>query len=177
VFSVPGGLSALAFLRRAFLDGSGEFGYRNHVVGVDHDVCVAVGAVWSGASNFAFMFAAVRQILGCYGPLAGPGVMARGLRIESVIPPPPRACCYVGHLGVQPQLRSRGIGEALTRHLLARGRARGWTSAALDVAVTNPRAQALYERIGFVVARERTSRLANAVARVSNHRRMELRLS
>jgi ribosomal protein S18 acetylase RimI-like enzyme len=177
VFGVPGGISALEFLRRAFVDGAGEFGYRNHVVGVDHGVCVAIGAVWSGASSLAFMLAAVRQILSCYGPLAGASAMARGLRIETVIPPPPRACCYVGHLAVQPQVRSRGAGEALTRHLLAQGQARGWTTAALDVALTNPRAQALYERIGFVVTRERTSRLANAMAAVPNHRRMELRFA
>jgi len=176
VFTLPGRVSALEFLHRAFVDGAGEFGFRNHVVGVA-DGAVAVGAAWSGDANLAFTLAAARQILGCYGPLAGPGVMARGLRVESLIPPPSRSCCYIAHLGVRRELRSQGVGEALIRHLIARGRARGSSTAALDVASTNPRAQALYDRIGFVVARERTSRLTNAAAPVPSHRRMELRLS
>src|SRR4051794_5913798 len=89
VFNVPGHASAQEFLRRAFLDGAGEFGYRNHVVGVAYGVVVAVGAAWSGASTLSFTLAAARQILGCYGPIAGPSVMIRGIRVESVIPPPP----------------------------------------------------------------------------------------
>jgi ribosomal protein S18 acetylase RimI-like enzyme len=78
----------------------------------------------------AFALAAARQILGGYRAVAGPGVIARGLR-----------------------------------------------TAALDVAVGNPRAQALYERLGFVVAAERVSTLRNAQATVANHRRMELPLA
>ena len=176
VFTVPGKTSAVEFLQRAFVDGAGEFGHRIHVVGIANDVPVAIGAAWSGASNLAFTLAATRQILGCYGLLAGPGVMARGLRVEGVIPPPPRSCCYVAHLGVLPELRGRGIGEALIGHLLADGKSRGWSFAALDVASTNPRAQALYERLGFVVTRERMSRLARAGSQVPSHRRMELGL-
>jgi ribosomal protein S18 acetylase RimI-like enzyme len=176
VFSVPGRASALDFLRHAFLDGAGEFGFRNHVVGVQDGAVIAAGAIWSGASNLAFTLAAARQITRCYGPLAGPGVMLRGLRVESVIPPPSRALCYVAHLGVLPEYRNGGLGVALIQYLIAQGRARGLGVAALDVAATNPRAQSLYERLGFVVTRERLSRLANKQAVVPNHRRMELGL-
>jgi ribosomal protein S18 acetylase RimI-like enzyme len=176
VFSVPGRLAALEFLRRAFVDGEGEFGYRNHVIATERDEVVAVGATWTGASTLAFTVAAARQILGAYGVAAGLGVMSRGLRVESVVQPPPRDRLYVAHLGVRPERRSRGIGEALVRHLLQADRPPGVHVAALDVAVTNPRAQALYERLGFVVTRERMSRLANAQGTVADHRRMELRL-
>jgi len=40
----------------------------------------------------------------------------------------------------------------------------------------NPRAQALYERLGFVVTEERKSTLRNAHATVPDHRRMVLPL-
>lgn len=174
VFSVPGKATAIDFLRAAFADGRGEFGFRNHVVGLVDGALVAAGAAWSGASTLAFSGAAARQILRCYGPVAGTGVIARGLRVESVVQPPTRACWYLAHLGVRPDLRGRGIGDMLVRHLLASGRHRGLSIAALDVAVTNPRAQSLYERLGFRVTQERVSRLANARATVPNHRRMEL---
>lgn len=54
-----------------------------------------------------------RQIMGCYGPVAGAGVVRRGLRVERIIPPPDRRCWYVAHLGVPPELRGRGYGAAL----------------------------------------------------------------
>jgi ribosomal protein S18 acetylase RimI-like enzyme len=176
VFAVPGRGTAQEFLRRAFTDGAGEFGCRNHVVGLREGRVVAAGAAWNGSSTLAFTLAAARQILGFYGPVAGTGVIVRGLRIEAVIKPPARDCWYLAHLGVAAELRSLGVGAALVAHLLAMGRERSMPVAALDVAVTNPRAQRLYERLGFVVTRECESRLANAQATVASLRRMELRL-
>ena len=177
VFTVPGRATALEFLRQAFVDGAGEFGHRNHVVGVLEGRIVAAGAAWSGTSTLAFTLAAVRQIIGFFGARSGPGVIVRGLRIESVIKPPTRDCWYVAHLGVPAELRSRGIGAALVAHLLAQGRERGMPIAALDVAVTNPAAQRLYERLGFAVTRLCVSKLSNAQATVADLRRMELRLA
>ena len=177
VFTVPGRATALEFLRRAFVDGAGEFGHRNHVVGVLDGCIVAAGAAWNGTSTLAFTRAAVRQIFSCYGPRAGSGVIVRGLRVESIIKPPTRDCWYLAHLGVPAELRSRGIGAALVAHLLARGRAQGMPVAALDVAVTNPAAQRLYERLGFEVTRLCVSKLSNAQATVADLRRMQLRLA
>lgn len=177
VFHAPARGTAVEFLRHAFLDGAGEFGFRNHVVGMRDGVVVAAGSAWSGAATLSFTVAAARQILGFYGLVAGLGVITRGLKVESVIRPPGRDCWYVAHLGVPPELRGQGIGVRLVEHLLAQGRERKLPYAALDVAVTNPRAQQLYERIGFRVTRECESRLANAQARVADHRRMELRLA
>ena len=173
VFTVKGGPTAEDFLRWAFLDGVGEFGWRNHVVGELDGRIVAVGAGWSGEMGFRFMIAGARQILGCYGPVAGVGVMVRALRVEAIVPPPSRTRFVVAHLGVRPETRGQGIGQALIEHLLDRGRTRGIEIAALDVAVTNPRGQALYERLGFVVTGERRSRLSNASATVPDHRHME----
>jgi len=176
VFAVPGRSSAPEFLARAFFDGRGEFGWRNHVVGVLGNEVVAAGAAWDGTSTLAFTHAAAVQILRGYG-LAAAGVVTRGLRVESVVQPPNRRCWYVAHLGVRPDKRGHGIGEALIGHLLAHGQRKGHSRAALDVAVTNPRAQALYERLGFAVTGERVSRLSNSQAIVANHRRMVLRLA
>jgi ribosomal protein S18 acetylase RimI-like enzyme len=176
-FSVPGRATALQFLHRAFVDGAGEFGHRNHVVGVLEGRVVAAGAAWNGTSTLAFTLAAARQIFGCYGPWSGPNVIVRGLRLEAVIRPPPRDCWYVAHLGVPAELRSRGIGAALVAHLLAQGRDQGMRVAALDVAVTNPAAQRLYERFGFAVTRLCVSRLSNGQATVADLHRMELRLA
>jgi ribosomal protein S18 acetylase RimI-like enzyme len=160
------------FLRHAFLDAEGEFGYRNHVVGVRDGEVVAAGAAWSGAQGFAFMQVALRQILGQYGLVAAPGVLIRGLKVEGIIRPPNRKEWYLAHLGVRPDLRGQGIGRALIDHLLERGREAGLHEAALDVALTNPRAEILYERAGFKVTSERKSTLASRLHKVPSHRRM-----
>jgi ribosomal protein S18 acetylase RimI-like enzyme len=166
---------ALDFLRSAFIQGDGEFGYRNHLVAVDDGVIVATGGGWSGANGFSFMLAAARQIVGHYGLLTGAGVIVRGLRTESVIPPPPRDRYYLGHLGVVPGRQGQGIGQQLIQHLLMLGTTQGFTATALHVSAANPRAQALYERIGFTVVQERPSTLRNAHGSVGLHRCMEAR--
>ncbi|HKO92903.1 MAG TPA: GNAT family N-acetyltransferase [Polyangiaceae bacterium] len=173
VFDVVSRAGARDFLRHAFADGPGEFGFRNHTIVMQDDQVVAVGAAWSGRSTLAFTLAAGRQILSVYGPLSGPGVVVRGLRVETVIQPPARSCWYVGHLAVAERWRGHGIGAALVDHLLARGREQGFAHAALDVAVTNPHAERLYARLGFATSVERISQLKNARAAVANHRRME----
>jgi ribosomal protein S18 acetylase RimI-like enzyme len=52
-------------------------------------------------------------------------------------------------LGVLPALQSRGLGTLLVRAAEERIRARGLTRAELGVEDANPRARALYERLGY----------------------------
>jgi ribosomal protein S18 acetylase RimI-like enzyme len=52
-------------------------------------------------------------------------------------------------LATHPELRSHGIGTHLVGALEGRIRARGIESAWLSVEVSNPRARALYERLGY----------------------------
>jgi ribosomal protein S18 acetylase RimI-like enzyme len=173
VFAVPGRCGAQEFLRRAFVDGAGQFGFRNHVVGVEDGVVVAVGAAWCGRSKLAFLLEGARQIFACYGIGAALGVMWRACRIEKIIAPPARSELCIGNLGVSPERRGGGIGAALIAQLIAQYRHTGIRKVVLDVAVSNPRAQQLYERLGFTVTAERRSRLVNAQGVVVNHRRME----
>lgn len=58
-------------------------------------------------------------------------------------------------LAVMPALRSCGIGTVLIGALEDRIRARAITLAELSVELDNPRARALYERLGYTVAGER----------------------
>jgi ribosomal protein S18 acetylase RimI-like enzyme len=97
----------------------------------------------------------------------------RGLRTEAVIRPPSPGEYYIGHLGVDPACRGQGIGAALVHHLLDRAKDSGMPRAVLDVALNNPRAEALYKRLGFQVTAERPSTLRRAGGFVPGHRRME----
>jgi ribosomal protein S18 acetylase RimI-like enzyme len=145
----------------------------NHVVGVEDGVVLAVGAAWCGANRLAFILAGARQVFARYGIIAALGVIVRVARTEDVIVPPTRSELFIGNLGVSPERRGGGIGAALIEHLIALHRRNGIRKVVLDVAVSNPRAQQLYERLGFTVTAERRSRLVNAQGVVVNHRRME----
>jgi ribosomal protein S18 acetylase RimI-like enzyme len=172
---VFGAGNAQAFLRRAFEDHEGEFSHRTHEVALLRGRIAAVGAAFDGRAALAFTLAAARQILAYYGPLSGIGVIVRGLRTESVIRPPKPKELYIAHLGVVPALRGAGIGTRLVEALLERRDPAWHELVALDVAVTNPRAEALYARLGFEVAVLRRSGLRNREGAVADHRRMILR--
>jgi ribosomal protein S18 acetylase RimI-like enzyme len=69
---------------------------------------------------------------------------------------------YVAFVGVDPLQQSLGIGSSLLGRSIQTARASGCSHVELDVNVDNPRAQALYERLGFHVLhadRPRTSSL------------------
>lgn len=172
VFDVPGCRSADQFLRQAFVDGRGQFGYRNHWVALHQGQVVGIAAAWGAQQTVAFALRAARQIVHAYGLLQALPVMLRGLRAESVIYPPRRGRLYIAHLGISENCRSQGIGRALIDYLAQHG-SQAYQVVALDVAQTNSRALSLYERIGFAVIEERSSTLCNRQGFVPGMRYME----
>lgn len=161
--------SAAEFLIRAFRRRGGVFGYANHTVATSDGLVVGAGACYTCAMSFPFMLAAIGPIIACYGIRAGLRVIRRGTQLDRQFSLPEDHKSYIAHLGVAPKWRNRGIGRQLLEHFLARSRQEGRTHAALDVSVENPRAQMLYERIGFEMTEERQSLIPS----VPDHRRME----
>jgi ribosomal protein S18 acetylase RimI-like enzyme len=172
VFNIGGKRSAQDFLRFAYSQGRGEFGWRAHRVAEIGGQVAAAAAAFDGRTGLRFTIASALQILRFYGPMHAWAVMARGLRTEAIIRPPRADEYYLCHLGVREELRGQGIGARFIRNLLQGLDANRHRCATLDVAVTNPRAQLLYERLGFVVEARRSSRLQNRRARISDHYRM-----
>lgn len=65
---------------------------------------------------------------------------------------------------VRPAARGRGVGEAITRGLLAEAQELGFTTVRLDTAPELTAAQALYRRLGFVpIPHYRKGLLADAL--------------
>ena len=176
VFTHRTRMTALDFLANSLTHRDGEFGYHLHFVAEEAGHIVAAGSCYNGRDARAFMLPAARAIFRCYGPLQGLAVIRRGLAIEKVVALPVGEVHLLSHIAVVPGLRGRGIGEAMVQYLLQRGRDAGSPVAALDVAFDNPRAQALYTRLGFRVVHEVESSLRNATAAVPGVRRMELAL-
>jgi len=172
VFDIGGTRDAQGFLRFAYLHGGGEFGWRAHRICDMGGQVAAAGAAFDGRAVLRFTIAGALLILRFYGPIRAWGVMIRGLRTETVIRPPRAEEYYLCHLGVREEMRGQGIGAHFIRYLLEGLDANRHRCAALDVAVTNPRAHLLYERLGFAVDVLRSSQLQNRRGRVVDHYRM-----
>lgn len=173
VFSHRTPITAKEFLHRMFQRTRGELGFRAHIVAVCEGEVVGTGTAYSGREHPEFMLAMLGGIFRHYGLASGSGVIRRGMQVESIVQPPKGDLHYIAHLGVSPEFRSHGVGTQIVSHLLEQGRALGRSTAALDVSVENPRAEALYERLGFRTVKEVESRFSNETAAVPSHRRME----
>lgn len=67
----------------------------------------------------------------------------------------------VNTLAVRPDLRRRGLGAAVVRHVLRDAARRGAARATLDVRVSNTPALALYRQLGFEVRATRPNYYSN----------------
>ncbi len=177
VFGHKTPVDAQGFLTHAFVCTGGEFSWPVHwVMELDGEV-VGTAAGYTGKTARHFMWPAIAQILRCNGIIAGAGVIRRGLQIERIVVPPRRAdLFYIANVGIAPHHRGKGLGWTLLKHMHEEGRRQGATVAALDVSMENPRAEALYRRIGYRIVRETPSTLRNAAGHVPGHRRMEFAL-
>lgn len=167
---------ALRFLEYAFEREEGEFGYGCHTVALLDGVVVAVGALLDGRETLKNTIAAVKQFVGCFGPLGWIPVTVRGLRTEAVIQPPKKGEVALVHITVEEALRGKGIGKAIIVKLLEEVNRKSTTDArlqpVLDVAAHNAGAEHVYSSLGFRVQTERVSKLRNAAGYVPTHKRM-----
>lgn len=175
VFSHRTRMDAQGFIAHAFQSDRGEFSWRYHRIAELDGEVVGTAVGYTGAMAKNFLWPAAAHIFHCYGVVGAARVIRRGLQIEKIIVPPTRAdMFYIGNVAVSPALRGRGIGQQIMEHMHAEGRRQGATLCALDVSAANPRAEALYTRMGYRVVKENPSKLGNAAGRVADHRRMEL---
>ncbi len=177
VFSHRTRMDAQGFIAHAFSSDHGEFSWRYHRVAELDGEVVGTAVGYTGAMAKGFLWPAVGHIFQCYGIIGAATVIWRGLQVERIIVPPSRPeMFYIGNVAVLPALRGRGIGEQIMAHMHAEGRKLGASLCALDVSAENPRAEALYTRLGYRVVKENYSTLQNEAGRVADHRRMELKL-
>ena len=79
---------------------------------------------------------------------------------------------YLANFGVAPESRGKRIGTQILERQIQFSTAEGCSVLALDVAVNNPRAQSLYERLGFRVAGYSRFNFFGGVGVVPDARRM-----
>ncbi|MFM7423424.1 MAG: GNAT family N-acetyltransferase, partial [Elainella sp.] len=76
--------------------------------------------------------------------------LAMGLILNRVLEQNyPADSFYIANLAVQANYRGQGIGSQLLQHCLAQARSAGANQVFISVDIHNPRAQKLYESLGF----------------------------
>jgi ribosomal protein S18 acetylase RimI-like enzyme len=137
-------LGAVLGRRAAVAMIAGHISADRIIVALDGDEIVGIaGLSYDGTGFFA---PDSHSFLKLYGPLVG-RVRAR-LWASVQTNPRPHQLLLDG-LGVKADLRGRGIGTSLLEAVDRRARELDKTEVILEVVDTNPRAKALYERLGY----------------------------
>lgn len=141
---------AQQFLAQVFPSGKGFFGWQNHHVVLREGQVVGIGAFYSAAEYAVLSRQLMAQALAYYPLPQWPRFVHRALQLKGLMPAPKANTQYVANLGVCPSARSQGVGAALLTQQKMLAQQAGKRVYALDVSMQNPRAQALYQRLGFV---------------------------
>ena len=166
-------VTAVDFLKHAFVREGGEFSFDNHHSLYVGGKMVGIGSVFNAKQAGTFTKADAFNILRFY-KWKSPAVLRHGFQVEAMIKLPKKQEIVLAHLGVLPELRSKGYGKQLIAKLMERAEKVSTSRFVLDVSEENPRAKALYERLGFAVTKKYDSTLKNKFSYVPNHFRMEL---
>jgi ribosomal protein S18 acetylase RimI-like enzyme len=150
-----------------------ELGHAVHTAMLLDGQLVAVAGYWHQQHVLRFTLAGAWQILRFYGLIAGIRVIVRGLRLETIVKPPKKHIAYLGHFGVSPHIQGQGLGTMLIDELIRQAQNDGFDTFALDVSSANPRAQKLYERLGFVVKKINPANFKTPFGAIVEHRYME----
>jgi len=165
--------NALSFLSFAFISKGGEFSYDNHFALMRNGTIVGIGSIFNGKRARGFALRDAMKVIRKYGFLAFT-VMVRGLRVEQIVKHPKKNEFCIAHIGIRREERSKGYGQKMIELLMQTTTSATSDYYVLDVSEENPRAQLLYERMGFQVSRHIFSKLKNQYSYVPNHFRMEL---
>lgn len=150
-----GRVAAPEFIAYEFASGRGFCGHRNLTVAVIDGEVVATGCFYDGRRYGALMRGTVLNALRFFRLREVLPLLLRSGHVDSVMTHPAKDELYLANFGVAAELRGQGIGETMLRQQVLRARASGYRRFSLDVAVTNPRAEALYRRLGLQVVCER----------------------
>jgi len=167
-------VTAQDFLRYAFVREGGEFSYQNHYSLYWEDKLVGIGSVFDAKEAGGFVLADAMNIFRFY-KFGSLGPVQSGLKIEKLILLPKKKEIAIAHLGIEPHMQGKGLGTKLIELLKTKANKTAESIWVLDVSEENPRAKALYDRLGFKVTKKNHSTLKNKYSYVANHFRMELK--
>lgn len=143
------------FLQAAFVKSGGEFSYDQHLAIIRDGKLVGLGGVKTAKQTPRFTVQAALTIFRFYPFISAVRTIVRGLKIESILQPPKKQIAMIHNLAVSSDFRGEGLGTQLIAQLEQKMKEDGYKVAALDVDGDNPKAKALYQKLGYQVIEKR----------------------
>lgn len=162
--NASGEVDALRFLRRLATTDSVHLFHRSLflIAELDGEPGAAMCAYDSSTQGFDVALpeiatAAAAEGIDAQDPdyLRRSGVLLSGFVIEDPGPPGPR--WVIENVATRPEMRRRGLVDALLHQLLGHGRERGFEHAQISVFIDNERARRAYVKAGFEPIAEQRS--------------------
>ena len=169
--------TAVEFIQYEFNTGRGFCGFNNVTVAVKDGLVVATGCFYDGKAYKKLLVGTLFNMVIFYGLLGMWKVLERSGHAGSVMEEPKKDELYLSNFGVNPELRGAGVGSLMLKNKIEHAKNTGYAIFSLDVAETNPRAEALYSRLGMNVVKHKTFKSVRTGIDVPNSRKMELLLS
>lgn len=170
--SLAAGLTPLDVVEKFYRAPGGMFSWHNTELALHDGLPAGLLTAYSVASrngSSAWLFEPARQ-LGAHALVL---LAWRGVVVARALQRNQPGSWFIAFAGVDPTQQSLGIGSSLIGRSIQTARASGCSCVELDVDVDNPRAQALYERLGFHVQHTGQRRMPSALV---ESRRMVLQL-
>jgi ribosomal protein S18 acetylase RimI-like enzyme len=165
------GLSPIDVIAICFRAPGGMFSWRSTEVALQ-DGWLAGFLIAYDAHSPQSSFMHLGRAIGHYGVRVLMRLAWRGLALSRIAKQCLPHSWYVAFVGVNPDVQSRGIGSSLLLRSMEAARSAGCTQVELDVDMNNPRAQALYERLGFSIRSETSGSDVPRLAGFAGSRRM-----
>ena len=134
---------ALAFITQVIDPG--------HAISATDAAGTLIGIAGFKTYHGAFVAGGLTDLTRSYGL---PGALWRSATLSLLARDTENRRLLTDGLAVAEAARGRGVGTALIDALSQEARRRGYPALRLDVVDTNPRAQALYNRLGFHIEKE-----------------------
>ena len=144
-----------AFLAATYAKPGSEFSYDQHFAMIRNGELIGLGGIKTAQQTFGFSLKAAVAIFNFYPLFGAIRTIMRGLKVETVLKPPKKRIAMIHNLAVSPNFQGEGLGTQLIAYLEQQMLAMGFTTAALDVDGNNPRAKALYQKLGYQAVEDR----------------------
>lgn len=168
--------SALQFIRFEYASGRGFCSYRNADLAFIGDRIAGVICAYDEKQFPWILLGTIINIFMFFGPITAWVALLRASYVGKAMRKLLRSQLYLANLGIVPELRGNGIGSALLKAQVQKAKENGYDTVTLDVADDNPRAEALYRRLGFQVENDKVTSASRKKGGIPSPIRMYLKL-
>lgn len=151
------GKHPLDYIATEFSKGKGMCSYKLLTVAVLDGEVVGTGTFYDRAGYKKLSSESLGNLLRFYGFAVLPR-MQRAMDSMKLMKPPKHDELYLANFGVSAKVRSTGIGTRLLQSKIAQAKEQGYRIVSLDVSTQNPKAEALYHRLGFAITDSKSIR-------------------